>query len=187
MSPLEQLKSVLCDPEGKCCITGSDEDRAIVDRALQALAQPEQKHLAKVEPCVVCGEGKAKLLVVRSCDTCHSEYAGQAEMKVALGKPEQEPVAWEQFYPDIGKPQLRQEPSITKEARGTLILHSGWDDLPNGTKFYTTPPKRPWVGLTDEKIAEVAERMEASDPTDSFWREFARAIEAAHGITGEKK
>ena len=38
--------------------------------------------------------------------------------------------------------QPEQEPSITKEARGTLILHSGWDDLPDGTKFYTTPPKR---------------------------------------------
>ena len=37
---LNQLKSVLCDPEGKCCIAGSDEDRAIVDRALEALAQP---------------------------------------------------------------------------------------------------------------------------------------------------
>ena len=36
--------------------------------------------------------------------------------------------------------------------------------------------------LTDDEIAEVAERMEASDPTDSFWRDFARAIEAAHGI-----
>ena len=51
MNPLEQLKSVICDPDGKCCITGSDEDRAIVDRALQALAptstqcevQPEQE------------------------------------------------------------------------------------------------------------------------------------------------
>lgn len=42
MNPLEQLKSVLCDPEGKCCIAGSDEDRAIVDRALQALAQTAQ-------------------------------------------------------------------------------------------------------------------------------------------------
>jgi phosphoketolase len=35
MNLLEQLKSVLCDAAGKCCITGSDEDRAIVDRALQ--------------------------------------------------------------------------------------------------------------------------------------------------------
>jgi hypothetical protein len=43
MNLLDQLKSVLCDPEGKCCIAGSDDDRAIVDRALQALAQPEQE------------------------------------------------------------------------------------------------------------------------------------------------
>ena len=36
----------------------------------------------------------------------------------------------------------------------------------------------PWVGLTDEEIADCAEKMEASDPTDSFWREFFRGIEA---------
>jgi hypothetical protein len=41
MSPIDQLKAVLCDPTGKCCIDGSDEDRAIIDRALQALAQPK--------------------------------------------------------------------------------------------------------------------------------------------------
>ena len=40
------------------------------------------------------------------------------------------------------------------------------------------PIQRTWVGLTDDEIAECAERMEASDPTDSFWREFAQAIEA---------
>jgi hypothetical protein len=39
MNAIEQLKSVLCDPTGKCCIKGSEEDRAIVDRALQTLAQ----------------------------------------------------------------------------------------------------------------------------------------------------
>jgi hypothetical protein len=37
---------------------------------------------------------------------------------------------------------------------------------------------RTWVGLTDEEIADCAEKMEASDPTDSFWREFFRGIEA---------
>ena len=30
----------------------------------------------------------------------------QASIKEALAQPEQEPVAWEQFYPDIGKPQI---------------------------------------------------------------------------------
>ncbi len=38
------------------------------------------------------------------------------------------------------------------------------------------------VPLTEDHIADIAERMEASDPADSFWREFARSIEAAHGI-----
>jgi hypothetical protein len=36
--------------------------------------------------------------------------------------------------------------------------------------------------LTLDEIAEVAERMEATDAASSFWRDFARAIEAAHGI-----
>ena len=39
-------------------------------------------------------------------------------------------------------------------------------------------PQRTWVGLTDEEIADCAEKMEASDPTDSFWREFFRGLEA---------
>ena len=42
MTPIEQLESVLCDPTGKCCITGSDEDRAIVDRALKELTAQRQ-------------------------------------------------------------------------------------------------------------------------------------------------
>ena len=46
LKPLDQLKYVLCDPEGKCCIAGSDEDRAIVDRALQALEQQVQEPVA---------------------------------------------------------------------------------------------------------------------------------------------
>ena len=44
MNAIDQLKSVLCDPRGKCCIAGSDEDRLIIDRALHALAQPEPMH-----------------------------------------------------------------------------------------------------------------------------------------------
>jgi Lar family restriction alleviation protein len=35
------------------------------------------------------------------------------------------------------------------------------------------------AALSDEQIADIAERMEASDPSASFWREFARAVLAA--------
>lgn len=51
MNPIDQLKSVLCDPEGKCCISGSDEDRAIIDRALRALAEPAVEPRISTEHC----------------------------------------------------------------------------------------------------------------------------------------
>lgn len=41
MNAIEKLKSVLCDQEGKCSITGSDEDRALVDAALAELTVPK--------------------------------------------------------------------------------------------------------------------------------------------------
>jgi hypothetical protein len=39
---LDNLRAVLCDPEGRCCIAGSDADRKIVDDALAALAAQGQ-------------------------------------------------------------------------------------------------------------------------------------------------
>ena len=42
MTAIETLISVLCDPEGKCCISGSDDDRRLIDSALAELAQAAQ-------------------------------------------------------------------------------------------------------------------------------------------------
>lgn len=117
----------------------------------EAFAQSEQERLAKVEPCAVCGEGRARLLVLRSCDTCHSEYAGQAEMTVALGKPEQGPWMY-RIWND-------------KDAQWRLTDDCSWPAEP----IYTTPPKRPWVGLTDEEIESCANWR---------WMTTCRAIEA---------
>jgi hypothetical protein len=50
-------------------------------------------------------------------------------------------------------PRPEQEPVATKTEKG-IILHVGWDDLPADTKLYTSPPKREWVGLTDDERAE---------------------------------
>lgn len=38
---LKKLEAVLCGQDGRCCISGSDADRAIVDEALEALRQQE--------------------------------------------------------------------------------------------------------------------------------------------------
>ena len=43
MKAIEALTSVLCDPEGKCCISGSDDDRRLIDSALAELAQAAQQ------------------------------------------------------------------------------------------------------------------------------------------------
>ena len=78
---------------------------------------------------------------------------------------EQEPVAW-----------MRQDGQrvTTASDRHNYPDYETRYSIP----LYTTPPQRTWVGLTDEEIADCAEKMEASDPTDSFWREFFRGIEA---------
>ena len=48
------------------------------------------------------------------------------------------------------------------------------ETLPVGTKLYTAPPKREWVGLTDEEILEAA----GIDGADTWVFETAYAIEA---------
>jgi len=44
-------------------------------------------------------------------------------------------------------------------------------DVPHGTKLYTTPPQRPWVGLTDEERDEILDSYLTAEGR-------ARAIEA---------
>ena len=49
MNPVDSLKAVLCEQDGKCCIAGSEADRKAVDEALAALdtAQPKVKVIAE--------------------------------------------------------------------------------------------------------------------------------------------
>ena len=66
------------------------------------------------------------------------------------------------------------QPVIDKSAAVRIATALGWT------------PQRTWVGLTDEEIVEISiKSQEGISPHDDTLR-FARAIEAAHGITGEK-
>ena len=103
-------------------------------------------------------------------------------LKQALAEPEQEPVAWEQFYPDIGKPQTthwegceavhpecrKPEPVVQLEFKGTLPISRGG---------YAPTPRRP---LTEGEmptlfVGGLALNSEAT-------KEIVRAVEKAHGI-----
>ena len=73
-------------------------------------------------------------------ETPHSKYDVDTryvvlrELEAALAQPEQKFVAWEQFYPDIGKPQIAF----------------------NSEGVWYVAPQRTWIGLTDEDRYEFA-------------------------------
>ena len=72
------------------------------------------------------------------------------------------PMAWEQFYPDMGKPKLAYL-SPTESSENACF----------------TPPQRTWVGLTDEEIDGM---VEVTDLSGAYYYDdllaLARAIEA---------
>ena len=95
----------------------------------------------------------------------HERRCVRWAIKEALAQPEQEPVATLDDLEQEIYENTRQ--FVSRDVMEWMLK-----------RYYTTPPQRTWVGLTDEEIADCAEKMEASDPTDSFWREFFRGLEA---------
>lgn len=57
-------------------ISGHANNRKAITALRQAIG-------GDTKPCACCGEGNARISVTRVCDTCGSEYAGQAEMDLA--------------------------------------------------------------------------------------------------------
>jgi hypothetical protein len=94
------------------------------------------------------------------CCGCQAEWQIAIDaIKEALAQPEQEPVAWEQFYPEMGKPKLAYLPL---------------SESPDNACY--TPPQRTWVGLTDEEIEVLAKKHNGIFYDCDI--AFARAIEA---------
>jgi hypothetical protein len=83
-----------------------------------------------------------------------------ALVAAAVAEPVQEPVAW-----------LDPEENISDEA-------FTWSQSKHHTvPLYTAPPKKEWVGLTDEERIALW-GMRSDGPSNSEIRGFARAIEA---------
>jgi hypothetical protein len=90
-----------------------------------------------------------------SVDIAEILSAEVERLREALAQPAQEPVAWEQFYPDIGKNQLAYLPPSPFDISGK-------------------PQQRPWVGLTPEDILAL---FDEHNLYGSKLVEFARAVE----------
>jgi hypothetical protein len=113
----------------------------ILEAIKEALAQPEQ-----------CQCPNCKVTLHASDCAVHSGPAYPAGWCDCGAQPEQEPVAWEQFYPDIGKPQIEFAPV---KIVGVVA------------------PQRTWVGLTDEEQQQAYEQWQ-----NEGWGVFYNAIEA---------
>jgi hypothetical protein len=98
--------------------------------------------------------------------TTFNENQAIAAIKEALAQPPQEPVAWSwrNCFNDDGTqtgPWVRQ--LSTTKPRDSVI----YKDV---TPLYTTPPQRPWVGLTDEQFTEAARLAEDGNYLVAFQR-----------------
>ena len=69
-----------------------------------------------------------------------------------------------------------QEPMIIKQENG-MVLKLGYDELPNGTAFYTTP-SREWQSLSDAEIWDIANFLGKNKEWD-YPVMFAKTIEKA--------
>ena len=111
------------------------------------LAQPEQEPVAYGTWDTMLGKGNRMMMVRldKGQDGCTVPLYTTPPQR----KPEQEPVAWEQFYPDIGKPQI----AFNAEVIGYVA------------------PQRTWVGLTDEDIDQGLLRTKYAMQTAGAWRD----------------
>ena len=98
-------------------------------------------------------------------ETGNENYYGEAitALRQAL-ETEQEPVAWISDSPTKGN---------GKQLHWTKSEAWRWSS--NITPLYTAPPKREWVGLTDEEISEVIDDVLEG----GGWLDVSRALEAA--------
>ena len=79
-------------------------------------------------------------------------------LEAALAEPEQEPVAWYHNY--FG------------------VLEFSRHERVGFSPLYTAPPRREWVGLTDEEIDEIGRAVIGFNSLSGWENEFGLTIEA---------
>jgi hypothetical protein len=143
-----------------------DAHSTVLQNLRTALAQPEQGAANnRIYECakrlvehadfklggILSADSKAK--DIPSNAVSHVKSRHLAALRDALSLPEQEPVAWQYKTAEAGifvSDQLPQDVQV-------------WQDIEWSIPLYTTPPQRPWVGLTDEDVnresAPIAQQM----------------------------
>jgi broad specificity phosphatase PhoE len=122
-------------------------------------------------------------------------------IKEALAQPADNPYGYDWSMLEAAQESLREhmarikelEAQLAQPAQGHVAVvefepviqgHEVWfparciaSEIPTGTKLYTKPPKREWVGLTDEEIDALWQEWKDAVCLDH--KTWAKAIEAA--------
>ena len=122
-------------PAGECdCGVAQKTEREALKLALEVM-QINLTLLEKIDPY----KGQEDLL----SDSLELTHEAIASLEAALAQPAQEPVAWGVFEDNNLHDML-----FTQEEAQELARYKG--SHAEVRPLYTTPPKREWVGLTDE-------------------------------------
>lgn len=182
---LEPLGSVLCDPEGKAGIRGSNADNAIIDAALDAL----RAALAEPQPVHECADNDSPWLVCKPC---------AADGKCKQAEPQPKPVAWidafgepsktkdDQFrWPLYAAPQTQQTryvkpwrkrlPRSPMNCSASEVVAAQQEEIAEWRDGHALQP------LGYEQIVAIWSKHMKTRALPNY-EDFARDIEAAHGI-----
>jgi hypothetical protein len=143
-------------------------DRAVVESALDALedVQNYMKTSAWFDRRAAALRAALKEATMQRLTDTHQE------IDAALEQQEQEPVAW---IPSQHLEEARRAPFV---CRVSLARQRHRTDF---VALYTHPPRREWVGLTDEEIRMIVRKsVEGVTVSESvLFRAVARAVETA--------
>ena len=144
MTAIETLISVLCDPEGKCCISGSDDDRRLIDSALAELAQAAQQAPAGVTlRSMIEGMSVSVDVSTGDHDAGHRYFGTVTEVMECQGDKHGVTLLVQDAEPNFAAPtpQAAQPALATQQAGipGNFITHrAAWREALETAKFVST-------------------------------------------------
>jgi hypothetical protein len=122
-------------PAGECDCGAAQEPSACCHACFKASGA---MLMTRIILCPSCGNKRCPKASNHRLECTDSNESGQAGSVYTAAQPAQEPVGY--VYSEAG------------------VKHGAIQrDLPNGTPLYAAPPKREWVGLTDEEREGVAQ------------------------------
>ena len=169
MTAIETLISVLCGPDGKCCISGSDDDRRLIDSALADIAQA-------TEPVAWLSPWRKDQVT-----TDYDAYGKQGIPLYAAPQPvAREPLDEARRMFDAGWKAAALFCDREDVVADGII---GFGASPQFEAAFSAAQPVAREPLTDEQIAEMMrDTWGCASIAPRHALEFARAVERAHGI-----